>query len=300
MSVGLLLLLLVPAADPLQQTQQQGGCTATLQLVLPPGPAPEQLALSDSVTLTITVRGPARLDVTVPAPLTRSPGWEVRGDAKPHVETTGERREWRQSWRLSPRQPGSVPLQVEPFRVRETDRAEWRNLVWQPLTLTVTTTVARPDIAELRPSVGPEFLPPEPARWGWWLLSGLAAVLMVGIALVLRRRRRRPLSRSPSFREELARLEREAYSDPEQAARLAERLSVVVRSWLEQTQGLPSRRRTTPECLQALRALPEFPSERAAVIGTVLERCDLARFARQPFADEEWRRLLGQVRELIQ
>lgn len=300
MIVGLLLLLLAPT-DPLQQTQQQGNTTAVLQFILPAGSTPENLRLSDSPTVKLIVTGPRGLEVTAPTPITRSPGWEIRKVAEAETKAPDNRREWQQTWLLAPRQPGTIALQLEPIRVREAAQGEWRNLPWKPLTLTVTTTVTRPDLSELRPSTGLELLPAEPTFSFWWVTGGLAAALLVVSLLVIRwRRRAQPALRIPSLLDELALLEQETVGDMEQTARLAEQLSKVVRAWLEQTHGLPTRRRTTPECLAALQAL-ELPSTiPLAAISAVLNRCDLARFAQHPFSAAEWRDLLAQTRGLLQ
>jgi hypothetical protein len=146
-----------------------------------------------------------------------------------------------------------------------------------------------PDVGELRDITGIEPLPGggTPGRWPW-----LAGAVLLGTLLVAAgwyRRRRRPAPAELPDRWALAELER--ITAPGDGGPDAERyhalLGDIVRRFLELRFGLPASRRTSPEFLRSPAAVAALSREQQRALQALLERFDLAKFARAPFSAED-------------
>jgi hypothetical protein len=147
------------------------------------------------------------------------------------------------------------------------------------------------DIRELEPSPGPKL----------WVIAAGALLTLVLLALLVRLRRKRPqpaalhepvpeiepIALSP-YQVALARLEsiaRERWPDRRQVARHYESVVDVLRDYLEASEGLPARERTTEELLWALpphlsEAVPHRPANGRQQTRELLDEADLVKFAR--------------------
>ncbi|HEY1379853.1 MAG TPA: hypothetical protein VGF55_23835 [Gemmataceae bacterium] len=256
---------------------------------------PAPVPLTGEVRLTLTAEGAAPLavePVTFPDP----PGWRVRAAEPPAVtDRPGGRQQWRASFRLTPDKPGDLPLPPPAVRVRAGGRETPVVIDWQPLTVRVTTTLPRADLDEARGVTGPEPAPPAPPPvWRdervW---AGMIVVAAIIAALLAGRRRPPPAPELPPAEWANVELDRLARQGPD-----ADALADLLRGFLARRYQLPAAGRTTAELHVLLRPVP-LPPEVVTSWQSLLERCDVARFANVGFNTDEWAAALDQVRHLI-
>jgi hypothetical protein len=262
--------------------------------------APVPVALAGAIRLTLEVTAEAPLAVE-PVTFAAPPGWRLRGADEPVLdEPSGGRQRWRQTFRLTPDRPGELALPPPAVRVRSGGRETPVVLEWPPLPVPVTTSLPRAELDEARGVTGPEpapALPPSPLR-DWLIAAAVLASLAVTFWLVWRRRHRpRPLPEPPPVEWALRALDRLGGRDPTDPT-AADDLADLLRGFLSRRHNLAADGRTTAEVLVLLRQSP-LPSDAAAGWQVLLERCDLARFARFGFAPDEWPAVLARVRELV-
>jgi hypothetical protein len=262
--------------------------------------------LSGALALTLSVEGPAALQVEPVRSLTTSPGWtSVAGPAE--TATLGPNRvRWQQTFRLTPYKPGDNPIQPAPLRYREAaDDDRWQTVEWQPVPVTVTTEVLRAELKELRDIAPPEAVPPaEPLPlWLPATLVGLAGVLLFLAGREWARRRpRRKFAESPQVWAlgELDRLDALALPAAGAVERYHTLLSDVIRRYLELRFQLHAPRQTTAEFLEALRRSSVLPPPHQELLRDFLQRCDLAKFARAALSPEECQETGRLARALVE
>ncbi|GAH81880.1 unnamed protein product, partial [marine sediment metagenome] len=186
---------------------------------------------------------------------------------------------------------------IEPFVVRLLSSAE------DVAAETLRTPKARLEIysvltkgstlEDLRGDAGPFELAAEPVRRGLAAAVGLAAAAaLLASALLLRRTARRREERRrfppppPAHEVALAELARVRDSGLLEEGRLAEytdRVSDVLRRYLEARFALPAPERTTEEFLDEIAREPVLDRERKRFLAGYLAQCDLVKFAaREP------------------
>ena len=144
-------------------------------------------------------------------------------------------------------------------------------------------------LADLRGEAGPFDIEPEPARWGWviaFVIVGMAALAGAGLALrgVVRRReeaRLHPPLPPPheTALAELARIRESGLLDEGRTAEYTDRVSDVLRLYLEERFALPAPDRTTEEFLDEVARAPILDRERKRFLAEYLAQCDLVKFA---------------------
>jgi hypothetical protein len=240
------------------------------------------LALSDTLALTLSVTGAERIEVEPPARLLEAPGWSIlrRFPATNKVLETGEQR-WQQSFALAPAAPGDQTLHVAPLRYR-LPGGDWRTAAWDPAAIKVETQIKEADPKSLRDITAIEPLP-EPPAGDWpspWLLAVPAGLLAVALLAWRRRPSRRP--RESAARRALRECDRLLARDLLARGRgkqLAILLAAIMRRYLERSHGLPARRRTSQELLQALETGDHLTAEDPAFLARFFAELDPARYA---------------------
>jgi hypothetical protein len=284
------LLLADPTPDAFTQTATRGDLTFGVEV------RPLRTALSGEVGVTLTVEGSASL--IVEATRSEQPGWRLRA-ADPPAPAAREvgRRRWRQTYRLTPMQVGDVPLSLPAVRARSGEAEQ--EVTWPPVTVHVTTTVPRADVDEARGVTPPEELPPPEPWWGGRPAWVAAVGTVAGLAVLVWRVIRRPRPVAPPTPEAvaLAELERLAGINEFGPASAAD-LDGVLRRYLEGRCHVAARERTTAELLKELRQAPQ-PPEQLDAWQALLERCDLAKFAKADFSAAEWAEAIGRACELV-
>jgi hypothetical protein len=146
MTAPLALLVALMWAEPLQASEQHGPFRLRVQVPR------HTLSLSESVSLTVELTGPAPLSVREPDPLLDTPGWSAYPATPTELLPLGDGRErWTRTYRLEPELPGTPnSIQLRPIRVR--DGVQEREIACPSLPVTVVTQVATPpQIDQLRP-----------------------------------------------------------------------------------------------------------------------------------------------------
>ncbi len=258
--------------------------------------------LSESVRVTLTVEGdaPLRVEPTESVLTDESAvAWRARPVGSAAVaDLPGGRQRWAQVYRLDPYLPGEHRVGFAPFQVTA-GAGKPQTVTWEPVAVRVTAGVTG-DAAEARPPTGIEELPPPPitagSRWRAVLSAALLVVCLGIVVQLLRRAVRRPPPPMPPEKwaeRELAALEQAP------AEEFADRLSRVIRTYLERRAGLPATRRTTAELLAAAESAPVpgvIPVDQAR---PVLEWCDRVKFAGLTPAADDCRDRLAEARALV-
>jgi Domain of unknown function (DUF4381) len=257
--------------------------------------------------LTLTASGPAALEIDpITSVLTSAKDWDAH-PAKVVTTTQGPRREWSQTFELEPLsfdKDKKIPLPVAPLRYR-VGSGDWLEQAWNPLEITVTSSVVAGNVEDAKGITGIEQLPPVPA-WNAWKIGGVAGlVALTGIALGAWRWKRRPplaMPEPPPHEWALRELDRiEALDLPggQDVERYHTLVSDVLRRYLEIRFGLHAPEQTTPEFLAGLQRSAALPGAQQEQLRHFLERCDLAKFARAEFTVPECRAVAVLAREFI-
>lgn len=238
-----------------------------------------EIRLSESVRVRLSVEGPTPLRVTPPARILTAESfavWKIRVVELPTVTPIDSGRErWTLTITLDPYIAGTaVRIGINPFEAVAGSDPTPRTVYWPTKTVRVISSVKLED--DTRPVTGIEPTPPAPPVPPSRTIPIAVGAVVLGIALtagVLRIRSRRNQPLSP-----YALAERQLRDDP-----TAEGISDSVRSYVEARFAVPATRLTTAE----LRGqVAELPSEAAAVLIDLLDRCDEEKFAARPAGGE--------------
>jgi hypothetical protein len=258
-------------------------CTASV--------TPSSVPLIGEVRLTLTAEGNAPLavePVTFPDP----PGWRVRAtDQATVVDRSTGRQQWKQSFRLTPERPGDLSLPPPPVRVRAGGRETPVEIDWQPLTVQVTTTLSHVDLDDARGVTGPE--PAPPATVPLWRDERAWAALIVLVAVTAavlagRRQPSPPVPELPPVKWVAAELDQLAGHEPD-----PNQLAVALRGFLSRQFHITAGGATTGELVSRLHEALDV-----AWWQSLLERCDVARFANLRISADEWADMLDQARRV--
>jgi len=148
-------------------------------------------------------------------------------------------------------------------------------------------------LGDLRDEAGPFELPPEPAGWGSYIaiVLGIVALHAAGaflLARVLARRAARMRSPPPPPAHLVALAELRAVQgsgllDDGRLAEYTDRVSDILRRYLEARFALPAPERTTEEFLDEVARAPVLDRRRKQFLADYLAQCDLVKFAaREP------------------
>jgi hypothetical protein len=252
-----------------------------------------EIALAQSVRVTLAIEGPAPLRVDLPKTLLTADAntaWRIRPDppaSKPEVKTAGPGRErWQQTYRLDPYLPSdALRASFNPVTVNG------QQVTWDPVTVKVTKTVGDVATTPPRPPTGTEEPPPPPEKtdhntFPVWaaVMVGLACVAVVG-AIVFRARKAKPV---PPHEWALARL---AKLENKNGAEAVEQIAATLRSFVERRFAIPATKLTTAELTAA--ALDQgWPVEQTEPLRTILDECDRAKFAGDLPDEDGCRRLV--------
>ena len=287
-AVGVTAAALVFAGET-EQVQKRSGIVARLQVDR------SEVALSGEIVVTISVEGPASLEIASIPAVTTSPAWRARRASPPATRPAdGGRLHWQQTFILEPLQVKEVPLPIARIRFRSGPDAEWQEMAWKPFPIQVTTEIMSADLSELRDPTGVEHLPTGsagPRLWPWLLTAG--SVVLGGLALAgWWYFRRRPAAAQPTPPHEWALRELARLEDPCQPAngdveRYHALISDVVRRYLELRFAVRAPEQTTHEFLESLQRSSPVPPTEQELLKELFQRCDLAKFARASFTTDE-------------
>jgi hypothetical protein len=130
----------------------------------------------------------------------------------------------------------------------------------------------------------------------------LAVLLVAGGVLLWSRRavKTPPLSPEGWALRELERLAALNPNTAQEVKRFHTQLADVLRRYMERRFQIPAERQTTFEFLQAMRTSPRLADGQQKLLGEILTRCDLAKFARVVPPPEECQGAVTLVRGFVQ
>ncbi len=157
---------------------------------------------------------------------------------------------------------------------------------------------------DIKDIYGPISLPGTPL-WLYMLIG--AAILLVTVALLFfffKRRKPEPVVEISAHEHALAELERAGhYIEKNQSLLYAEKVSEILRTYLERRFDLHSTRQTTREFFDSLVTLPQ--EKRNVLLShqqslqSCLEQCDLAKYAHKTSGQENMQQLKARVVKFV-
>ena len=245
----------------------------------------DDMALSDSATLTLSVTGPSPLRVE-PGDGLLTPesfaAWHVRPVGEAQVSPSADGREtWSREYRLDPFSIGEVSVGLAAVEVTARESAEVARLEFRPLTVAVSSEVKELSLDQLRPATDIERLPPvtqeDGVGWPWVAASAAVALLLGALLWRLRRSRVTPVISAEEWAvREMRKLETgDGFT--------AEELADLWRGFIRRRWGVPAERLTTGEATHRLKKIDGIAEDVVSEIGGILSACDLGKFSPEPF-----------------
>ncbi len=279
-------------------TQQLGAALCRLHF------SSTAIALSESIELTLTIEGPAPVEVDRTDRFIDSASWRVLAEP-PVVRATVEGREqWSQTFRLMPLETGETRLSFQPLALRTGSEVKERTLRWAPVSIRVSTVISVADLSAARPLRGFEPLasPDESSTRGrgvWVLaISVVGLVLLTGWVYRLGRRRR--LRQTEPTAEQRALRALEAAAACPSAETGAQMVADAVRRFLQEQFGISATCQTTTEIVQEMTRDPRVSKEVATATEHLLRDCDQKRFAGRRWESSPVEDLVREGRRLIE
>ena len=270
--------------EPLAAETREGPVRATVSLT------PAEPRLGDPLVLTLVVEADAKVTVEMPEFGDALGRFDIV-DFAPREETA-EDGGTRASQRYTLQAPMSGRQRIPRLRVEFLDErdgqpeARPRELLTDELGFTVASVLPEgPISAELLPARAalPELQGPWWQRHWPWLAAGVAALVALGVGVVLWLRRAEERARLTAYDRALARLERlERRGLPKAAEQDGwyVELSDIVRRYIEARFGLRAPELTTEEFLLEAGRSAQLSKPHGELLSAFLERCDRVKFAR--------------------
>ncbi|MBN1507569.1 MAG: hypothetical protein JW955_12025 [Sedimentisphaerales bacterium] len=229
--------------------------------------------------------------------------WDNLGnklDDKNNVVTTHQ-------YRLEPFLSGKYDIPAFTFQFHDVnDPDSQHELASEPIPVEVTSLLgdqrAKLVIEDIE---GVVEMPKGAVRWWLWVLVLLGVAAVPAGWLVLRSRRARELVRifKPAHEVAYARLRALVAEDLIEAGRIKEfyeRISGILRHYIEDRFDLHAPERTTEEFLAELRFTEVLSSAHKEVLGEFLTHCDLVKFAKHQPTTEQVQRTFDLVKDFIE
>ena len=211
-------------------------------------------------------------------------------------------------YRLEPLLSGTYPVPAFTFEFHDVNSPEEKKyeLTTEPFDIEVTSLL-EDERAELKIEdiEGVVEIPKEPSFWWAWALGIIAVPAALGTWLWLRRRRVKELIRIFKPAHELAyeRLRVLVKEDLVGAGRIKEfyeRISDILRHYIEHRFSLRAPERTTEEFLYELASTNVLPESDKENLAQFLRHCDLVKFARHEPASEQIQQAFDLVKAFIE
>lgn len=272
----------LPQGSPLEQHHSSGAVHLTLRAER------QTLGLSDTVRLTLEAEAPLEVQLTWPeASKTLGPFEVLRSQSTGPHGLTPQTQRWQREYVLAPTAAGELSVPALTVQAQSGDTTS--TVQTTPLTLTVTSVV--PEHAD--PAAPKDIAPPvELARpglpvWAWGLGGGLLGLALLAGAWWWYRRRHGtaapPLVQRPAHTlalAALAQLERDDLIGQGRIGEFYERVSTIVRHYIEWRFDLRAPEQTTEEFLTALLHVTGPIATHREALTAFLQQCDLVKFAR--------------------
>ena len=180
----------------------------------------------------------------------------------------------REFW-LQPFLPGDYEIPGLSVEIGESG-----SVTTDPVTVPVASSLIEGD-DQLQDIAGPLDIP---VPWWWWASGGLGILALVAWLLYWRRRRRQAEGESPPLPHEEALAALDALLDSSllpdgEVEAFYERLSAIVRRYIEGRFGLHAPERTTEEFLREISGGPLISRAHQSLLREFLQRADMVKFA---------------------
>ncbi len=210
-------------------------------------------------------------------------------------------------YELEPFLSGTYELPAFTFEFNDpNDPQKQHELTTEPLEIKVTSLLGEDrenlSIADIEGVVAVEA---EPSRWWIWPLTALPLVLMAGGLWLWFKSRKVELVRilKPAHEIAYARLRALVKDNLVEAGRIKEfyeRISNILRHYIEDRFKLHAPERTTEEFLNELRTTDALSEQQKKTVQEFLKHCDLVKFARHEPQTEQIQRTFDLVRDFIE
>lgn len=253
------------------------------------------IPLIGEVHLTLSASSDASF-VVAPINFRAPDSWKIRAVETATTEVVGNRHHWKQTFRLSPERSGQVPIRPPSLSILIGGRETPVDIDFRPFPMVITTSLERATLDEARGVTGPEQSPKTAPFWH----NGLVWAVVIGILALIaavwagRRSSPPPMAEPEPAQWAFTALDRIDPNNPVSRDLPAK----ILREFLDRTFGFAASGTTTRETLTRLEAR-ELPADLVARWKSLLERCDVARFADLQVSSFEWQDLLDQSRQTI-
>lgn len=277
---------LARAADRIERHSERGPVRVDLTIT------PAEPVIGDVIELLLVVRAEADVEIIMPEFGEALGRFEIVDFAPSRQQEDDGGSIARQKYRLQPLRSGSQT--IPPLRIEFVDRREGRSptpegedafeILTDRISLEIAPVLANDAPLELRPR-HPDLGPRRSASRPWWVwvvgmlfvVSGIAPFAWRGWTAVRERRRRR--SAYEVARSELDSLLGAGRPTAETMDRFYVKLSLIVRSYLENRFRLRSPELTTQEFLSEMGRSPDLARSHQQLLQKFLEQADLVKFA---------------------
>jgi len=274
------------ASDRIERQSARGPVRVDLTIT------PAEPVIGDVIELELNVYAEADVEVLMPEFGEALGRFEIVDFAPSRQQDDAGGSIARQKYRLQPAHSGfqSIP----PLRIEFVDRREGRSpapdgedayeILTDPISLEIAPILADDAPLELRP-MHPDLGPRRSASRAWWVWAGVMLLIMGAIApfawrgFVAARERQRRQSAYDMARSELDQLLRSGRPTAETMDRFYVKLSLIVRSYLEDRFALRSPELTTQEFLTEMGRSPDLARSHQKLLQKFLEQADLVKFA---------------------
>jgi hypothetical protein len=211
-------------------------------------------------------------------------------------------------YRLEPFLSGTFPIPAFTFEFYDVNSPEKKKyeLTTEPINIEVTSLLGKQRAKlKIEDIEGVVEMPRQASFWWVWVLGAIAACVAVGSWLYVRRRRAKELVRIFKPAHEIAydRLRALVQEDLVGAGRIKEfyeRLSNILRHYIEHRFSLRAPERTTEEFLLELAGADVLPTADKERLGEFLTHCDLVKFAKHTPTTEQIQKTFDLVKDFIE
>jgi hypothetical protein len=274
------------AADEIRQHAELGPVSVDLVVT------PEKPVLGDVIVLDLEVHAEAGVEVLMPEFGEALGRFEIVDFAPSSEQDAQGGSISKQRYRLQPAHSGTVT--IPPLRIEFVDRRKGQvpapegedayEILTDRIALEVQPILAEDAPLDLRPALG-DLGPRDAGGAPWWVwVGGLAVVLLAVAPFAWRawfaaRARQRSRSAYEVARADLDRLLESGRPDAATMDAFYVRLSLIVRTYLEDRFGLRSPELTTQEFLTEMGRSPDLARSHQKLLREFLEAADLVKFA---------------------
>lgn len=253
--------------------------------------------IAERVTLQLEVTASEEYEVTPPKFGEKLEQFGIAdfSETQPELVEEGKTRQSR-TYILEPFLSGEylIPAMTYRFKKRDGSEDKEHELQTEELTVKVSSLLAEDaaklEIHEIAPPV--ELAKPAPG-WLWPLVAGIGAVAVAVVIMILLARRKSKeavVARIPPHEVAFAELERlvaENLPEKGELKTFYQRVSDILRHYIENRFGLRAPERTTEEFLNELKSGEALDANHKSLLGGFLKHCDLVKFAElQPTHDD--------------